>query len=236
MSIPKFPDLPNLTVEGSVAQILSSIALEEVALSHVINAEGEKIQYALGTLEGARPPENPTIEQILLINESVQDTLNAVSMNQVFLLGKMSTALNAFKKKENGGTESVQSFGSYISMIPSQELDMNDPIVFDKTVTQKDITKNADHSFTLNASKYWKVDFGAHVSSTAGISEIMFYLDDKLITNLPIFSSTQYPYTMSFIVPAKAGSVLKVLAAGHPIKLGMHAENAYLTIESIAEY
>lgn len=48
VSMPEFPKpIPDLTQEQALTMILSSIALEEVALSHIINAEGEKIQYVL---------------------------------------------------------------------------------------------------------------------------------------------------------------------------------------------
>lgn len=48
MSMPEFPTPnPDMTSEQALTMILSSIALEEVALSHIINAEGEKIQHVL---------------------------------------------------------------------------------------------------------------------------------------------------------------------------------------------
>lgn len=48
MSMPELPKPnPDMTQEQALTMILSSIALEEVALSHIINAEGEKIQYIL---------------------------------------------------------------------------------------------------------------------------------------------------------------------------------------------
>ena len=56
MSMPSFP--PNgadLTREEALTMIIASIAMEELALSHIINAEGEKLQYILGTLPGAKP-------------------------------------------------------------------------------------------------------------------------------------------------------------------------------------
>ncbi|MCL2194671.1 MAG: hypothetical protein FWB76_01845 [Oscillospiraceae bacterium] len=97
MSMPAFPENNgNFTLEGSISQILSSIALEELGLSHIINAEGEKIQYVLGTLPEMPAPNPPTIDDLLKINRSVQDMLNTVSMNQMFLLGKMSTAINMY--------------------------------------------------------------------------------------------------------------------------------------------
>ena len=94
MSMPTFPELPdNSSFEGSINQILLSIALEEVALSHIINAEGEKIQYVLGTIPGIGGAK-PSIDEVLEVNESVKDMLSAISMKQILLLGKMSMAMN----------------------------------------------------------------------------------------------------------------------------------------------
>jgi len=122
-------------------------------------------------------------------------------------------------------------------MISSQVVNRNEPVIFDKIVTEKGVTKNADHSFTLNASKYWKVDFGGSLASTeGGPAEVMFYLDDVLITNLPIFSNSQMHLTRSFIIPAKQGSVLKVIGVGNPIRFESLESNAYLTIKSVADY
>jgi len=100
MSMPKFPDVQNLTVEDSIAQIISSIAMEELSLSHILNAEGEKLQYILGTLTNATSScQSPTFEQMLEINESVKDMLSTVTRNQMFLFSKLSVALNAANKK-----------------------------------------------------------------------------------------------------------------------------------------
>ena len=53
MSLPTFPPIePPLSREGSINEIISSIAAEELSLSHILNAEGEKLQYVLGTLPG----------------------------------------------------------------------------------------------------------------------------------------------------------------------------------------
>ena len=43
---------PSITREDVINQILSSIAYEELALSHILNAEAEKIEYILGILPG----------------------------------------------------------------------------------------------------------------------------------------------------------------------------------------
>lgn len=94
MSQPSFPDNPNISRDDAVNQVLSSIAMEELGLSHIINAEGEKIQYVLGTLPGLTGPA-ATIQDVLDTNESVQSLLESASYNQLFLKSKMKTALES---------------------------------------------------------------------------------------------------------------------------------------------
>ena len=101
MSLPKFPDTnDDLNFEVSISQILSSIAMEELGLSHIINAEGEKLQFILGTLHEGKPSKDPTIDDLLEINDSVKDLLSTVSINQMLLYAKMSSALNTYSKKD----------------------------------------------------------------------------------------------------------------------------------------
>jgi hypothetical protein len=103
--MPRFSDTPNLTLEDSIIQIISSIAMEELALSHIINAEGEKLQYVLGTLDTVKPPPPPpTVDKLLEVNESVKDMLGTITMNQMFLLGKLAAAMNAYAKLKDGSS------------------------------------------------------------------------------------------------------------------------------------
>lgn len=120
MSLPRFPDVPDgYTINDSIAQVITSIAMEEIGLSHIINAEGEKLQYILGTLEVTGPdggsnnrplPAPPTIEQLLEVNESVKDMLNQVSFSQMFLMGKMQAALGAYQKVTPGPAPITNAF------------------------------------------------------------------------------------------------------------------------------
>jgi uncharacterized repeat protein (TIGR01451 family) len=83
------------TLENALNRILASIAMEEVGLSHILNAEGEKIQYALGTLPGQNG-QHLLYEQVMKINNSVRKTLMTIAQNQLFLNVKLQNAVNKF--------------------------------------------------------------------------------------------------------------------------------------------
>lgn len=73
MSLPTFPPIePPLSREGSINEIISSIAAEELSLSHILNAEGEKLQYVLGTLPGLEAA--AALDEVMQVNQSVQET------------------------------------------------------------------------------------------------------------------------------------------------------------------
>ena len=67
MSLPNFPQTnPALTREASLNEIIAAIAAEELSLSHILNTEGEKLQYVLGTLPGLEgaasfKPDSPAV-------------------------------------------------------------------------------------------------------------------------------------------------------------------------------
>lgn len=94
MSQPNFPNIdPPLTRDGSVNEIIASIAAEELGLSHILNAEGEKLQFVLGTLPGLSG--GADIEDVLDVNRSVQRTLDEITQQQLLLGAKLSAALDA---------------------------------------------------------------------------------------------------------------------------------------------
>ena len=94
MSLPSFPNIdPPIKREDAVNQILSSIAMEELGMSHILNAEGEKLQYILGTLPGLSGPA-ATVKDVLNANGSVKDLLETATQNQLFLKSKMQCALD----------------------------------------------------------------------------------------------------------------------------------------------
>ncbi len=73
------------TRDQAITDIIESIALEETALSHILNAEGEKIQKVVATAA--------TQEQLLAVNTSVQAMVNAVTRLEMVLQAKLELLL-----------------------------------------------------------------------------------------------------------------------------------------------
>lgn len=91
MSMPDFPPISvDLTREKALDMILASIAMEELALSHIINAEGEKIQYIIKKLDEECDPSN---DELLAVNASVESLLQKITETQLVLKGKMQRVL-----------------------------------------------------------------------------------------------------------------------------------------------
>ncbi|MEG2929515.1 MAG: choice-of-anchor A family protein [Oscillospiraceae bacterium] len=65
----------------AISDIIQSVAMEQTALSHILNAEGEKIQRALAM--------NLSEEQLLDVNKSVTKMVNSVSTLELVLQGKL---------------------------------------------------------------------------------------------------------------------------------------------------
>ncbi len=90
-NIPNITPNISLTREESINLILASIALEELGLAHIINAEAEKIQYAIGTLSGLSPV--ATLDEILAVNESVNQTIQSALKTQMLLQNKLDSVI-----------------------------------------------------------------------------------------------------------------------------------------------
>lgn len=94
--MPKFPtNCPPIDFEDALNMILESIAMEELGLSHLINAEGEKLQYILGTLPGSPGYEKASVEDVLAVNKSIKCLLDSIMQNQIIIKSKMECAIGA---------------------------------------------------------------------------------------------------------------------------------------------
>ncbi|WP_342417279.1 hypothetical protein NST83_08300 [Paenibacillus sp. FSL R10-2782] len=89
MSMPGIPDinpLISLTRKEVIHMILASIALEELGLSNILHAEGEKIQRFVND-------EDVCLQDILQLNRSVERVLRGVVNNQILLQHKLEDVL-----------------------------------------------------------------------------------------------------------------------------------------------
>lgn len=66
----------------AAASLVQSIALEEAAISHILNAEGEKIQKAL-TLPVCKA------DELIEVNKSVEDMVDKITALEVVLKSKL---------------------------------------------------------------------------------------------------------------------------------------------------
>lgn len=93
-----FPTIPNITPSISLNRtdvinlLLASVAFEELGLAHIINAEGEKLQAAVGTLPSSGFMAS-SFSELLSMNQSVNRTLQTVLKTQMLLQFKLEDIL-----------------------------------------------------------------------------------------------------------------------------------------------
>ena len=87
MSMPSISIEP-IDINNAINNVIASIALVEAGTSHIMNAEGEKLEKMV---ELAENDPNITVSQITRINESVSDTVTAIGVLEASLAKKMQT-------------------------------------------------------------------------------------------------------------------------------------------------
>ncbi|MFF2290409.1 Ig-like domain-containing protein [Peribacillus butanolivorans] len=94
--LPNFTPTISITIEQTIPLLLASIALEELALAHIINVQAEELQSVLGTLPGGTPISPPfiTLADLLAMNSSVQRTLRHVIKKEMLLEFKFENVLD----------------------------------------------------------------------------------------------------------------------------------------------
>jgi hypothetical protein len=65
----------------AITDLIESVALQETALSHILNAEGEKMQKIIAS--------NATPEQLLELNNSVFKLINGVTRLEMMFQAKL---------------------------------------------------------------------------------------------------------------------------------------------------
>lgn len=190
MSMPTFPsEALNITRDDAVNMILASIAMEELSLSHILNAEGEKIQYVLGTLEnGSTPPEPPTVEQIMQVNNSVQKLLETTMYKTMFLKSKMSDALEAVQNHptpkpvaavygEFASDRNNEEFGGLGGSLPPFIMPLDTEVAASNNMNLENGSVRVDVAGVYAVSANVSVISGGNINEAVGIQINDMYLD-----------------------------------------------------------
>lgn len=75
------------TEEEAVTNIITSVALQESALSHILNAEGEKMLAIINM-------ENVTQGELVCLNKSVELMVDTIARLEMILQAKLETVLS----------------------------------------------------------------------------------------------------------------------------------------------
>ncbi len=98
MGMPQVPERDNLpSIKEVVIQILESVALEELAMAHIINAEGEKMQAIVKEIS----EKNLCCSCIQSLFKNTHSTLNSLIMKEWVMLTKLSTTLEIYNNFED---------------------------------------------------------------------------------------------------------------------------------------
>jgi hypothetical protein len=93
MSMPEIKTACNpVSYSQSINDVIESIALEEAALAHILNAEGEKIQKVVND-------KCTSVAGILDVNKSVNETIKNVIKMQMLLQFKLENAQNLVEEE-----------------------------------------------------------------------------------------------------------------------------------------
>ena len=203
MSLPTFPQIdPPLTREGSLNEIISSIAAEELSLSHILNAEGEKLQYVLGALPGLE--DAAAFEEVMNVNRSVQDTLSDVMEQQALLTAKLSAAMKALVLPGPAGPTGATSPG------------LTSAFAANTQVLPAGVTTNSGNTvFTVAEAGTYQLSY--HVNTTLallmGTRLVINGANNAASTIAPVVSATNFENQITVNLPANSTISLQMYPA-----------------------
>jgi hypothetical protein len=229
-----FPTIPRITPSISINReqvinlLLASIAFEELGLAHVLNAEGEKLQAALGTLPGLAVTAS-SFAGLITINREVRRTTQTALKAQMLLQFKLEEILQSYGSvppipifTDEGSAWSVgTSFGQgnaqYTTLgstetektvvlgLGNNYLDVGDVHLL-RNGNFLDVTISTDYPYVMNQVHLY-VSNVAPINSSPGSFPYQY-----TVTNPNDYFTT---YTFNIDVSAFAGDTLYVAAHAH---------------------
>ena len=229
------PNIPNITPvisldrDDAINLLLSSIAMEELGLSHILNAEGEKIQYLLGGMPGSAPPARPSVEQMLAMNESVRQTLDTAMKHEMHLQSKLETVIGLLrsggKTAARGAPASPGSPGTpvwsaahaFAASTSNQTVAIGSsgtPLRFPDNQVLAGVTKNSENTvFTVPATGHYLVTYLVNIELAAS-EFIALTVNDVIFAPGMLTAGGAAGYTATVIVPLAGGGRLSVKIYG----------------------
>jgi len=239
--MPKFSET-EIKREDAISQIISSIAMEELGLSHILNAEGEKIQFVLGTLECTSGP-RPSVEDVLAVNESVKEMLDKTAENEKLLSEKLKLTLSAGGQSMEQ-TEPAQNFAAVCGMALDTrgeqfEVENGAAVPFTKGSSLIG-TEFVNSGIKVKADGTYMVQFTIHIPRQQtgrfviginGVTERVPFVyfstpGDGFVT----------PVSGSFILPLKANDVVTVVNTSAKIWVGVAISAGYGTLGTLTVF
>jgi hypothetical protein len=100
LSMPIIPNEPyRPTAEEAIIDLLKSVAMEETALAHLMNAEAEQIQAFVG--KNLNFPSSPSTREIIGFNVTVSSFVETLVMQEWLLLRKLDKILQSAQIQQN---------------------------------------------------------------------------------------------------------------------------------------
>ncbi|WP_342665021.1 hypothetical protein [Shimazuella kribbensis] len=217
-----FPTIPNITpmislnTNDTITLLLSSIAFEELALAHIMNAEAEKIQFVLGTLDTRTTlhPTMVTIEDLVTINTEVRKTLQDVIKKEMLLQFKLENVLQLITTQPTSEclcTATNQAGNNFDICRGTGAADTT--VVF--------------NGMTQPANKHGSVNFSGHIClSCTSDNEFLFTFGGN--QNIPAFTFT----ATTFNVPSCPDQTVTITGEGNTNNSALFGPNpATFTLE-----
>jgi len=82
------------TRQQAVTDIIQSVALQEAALAHMMNAEGEKMQKIIGM-------DDVSTEDLFKLNKSVSQLVSAIARLEMLFVAKLELFCDEFGKEDD---------------------------------------------------------------------------------------------------------------------------------------
>ena len=232
------PNIPNITPvisidrDDAINLLLVSIAMEELGLSHIINAEGEKIQLVLSKMAQTSFPSSPVVDQMMALNESVRQTLHIALKEEMHLQSKLESVialLNANRKAADaaGSPGATGAAGSpapawtaahaFAASTTNQTVTISGAgtaLRFPENQVLVGVMKNAANTvFTVSSSGHYLVTYTVNIELAAQ-EFIALTINNVIFAPAMLTGTDTAGYASTVIVPLVSGSQLSVKIFG----------------------